>query len=216
MGRPASGARTSCESCRSIDIRRWRREGLLSAGHFTCSWRYSSGERSGSINVSTERDAVLLTYRIRHGLTAEWKPINQQVPITWTDCHFGGQRPWFICQMYSHGQFCGRQVAVLYGAGDYFACRHCCGLAYASQQESLRERGLLKAQKILTRLGAIPNVLNPFPEKPPRMHWRTYRRLHRTYEVAKDRSIRGVLGRHTSERPFLHCHRNPSSEGNLW
>jgi hypothetical protein len=88
-----------------------------------------------------------------------------------------------------------------FSAGDYFACRHCYRLAYESQQERIRMRGLLKAQKILIRLGAKPDVLDPFPEKPLRMHWRTYQRLHRAYEIAKDRSIRGVLGRHPSELP---------------
>jgi hypothetical protein len=67
-----------------------------------------------------------------------------------------------------------------------------------ASKEPIRMRGLIKAQKILTRLGAKPNVLDPFPEKPPRMHWRTYQRLHRVYEIAKDRSIRGVLGKRPS------------------
>ena len=38
------------------------------------------------------------------------------------------------------------RLAVLYCLREHFACRQCYGLAYASQQESLRERGLLKAQ----------------------------------------------------------------------
>jgi hypothetical protein len=80
----------------------------------------------------------------------------------------------------------------------YFACRHCYGLVYASEQESLSERGLLKAQKILSGLGAKPDIFDPFPEKPPRMHFRTYERLHRPYEIAKDRSIQGVMGRRPS------------------
>jgi hypothetical protein len=100
--------------------------------------------------------------------------------------------------MYSNGQYCGRRVAVLYGLRDYFACRHCYRLAYESQQEPIRMRGLLKAQKILTRLGAKPDVLDPFPEKPPRMHWRTYERLHRSYEIAKEQSIQGVMDRRPS------------------
>jgi hypothetical protein len=79
MARPAYGARTTCESCRSVDVRSWHREGRLSAGqHFTCSWIHSSGERSGSIDVRTERDAVVLTYQTRHGLATDWKPINSE------------------------------------------------------------------------------------------------------------------------------------------
>ena len=195
MGRPPYGARTACESCKSIDVRRWHREGRLSAGqYFTCSWT-RFGSAAGSINVSTEPNAVVLTYHTRRFRTDEWKTINQRIPIVWTDCHFGGRRPWFVCSVYSDGQYCGRRVAVLYGGEDYFACRQCHGLAYASQQESLRERGLLKAQKILIRLGAKPDLLNPFPEKPPRMHIRTYERLRRVYEITRDHSIQGVMGR---------------------
>jgi hypothetical protein len=135
---------------------------------------------------------MVLTYRTRSWQAAEWKTITQRIPITWTDCHFGGQRPWFVCS--SDGQHCGRRVAVLYGAGSYFACRHCYELAYESQQAPIPMRGLLKAHKILIRLGAKPDVFKPFPAKPPRMHWRTYERLLRAYEIAKHRSLRGVLG----------------------
>ena len=164
-----------------------------------CQIYLHTRERTGSIDVRTERDVVVLTYQTRHDLATEWKPISQRVPITWTDLHFGGRRPWFICSMYSHGQYCGRRVAVLYRLREYFACRHCYGLVYESQQEPTYMRGLLKAQKILTRLGARPDIFKPFPEKPPRMHWRTYERLHRAYEIAKRRSIRAVLGGHPAE-----------------
>ena len=85
-------------------------------------------------------------------------------------------------------------MAVLYGAGTYFACRRCHGLAYASQQEPVRERGFMRAQKILTRLGAKPDLFDPFPRKPPRMHRRTYEQLHQAYGIAKDRCFRGIMG----------------------
>ena len=44
----------------------------------------------------TEADAVVLFYRARSFL-AGWKSIEQRIPITWTNCHFGGRRPWFVC-----------------------------------------------------------------------------------------------------------------------
>jgi hypothetical protein len=147
MGRPPYGARTACESCRSIDVRRWHREGRLSAGqYFTNSWTFG-GEPAGTINVGTEPGAVVLTYRTRSWQAAEWKTVTQQVPITWTDCHFGGRRPWFVCSVYSDGQHCGRRVAVLYGAGNYFACRHCYELAYESQQGTYPHARTYKSTK---------------------------------------------------------------------
>ena len=196
MGRPAYGARTTCKSCKSIDVRRWHREGLLSAGqYFTCSWTHSSGERSGSINVSTERDAVVLTYQTRHSRLPSG---NQSV----SECRSSGPTatsaddvPGSSVRWFATADTAGAGSRCSTTCGSYFACRRCYGLAYASQQESLRERGLLKAQKILIRLGAKPDLFELFPEKPPRMHWRTYERLRRVYEIARDRSIQGVLGR---------------------
>jgi predicted ATPase len=43
----------------------------------------------------------------------------QRVPIIWTNCHFGGRRPWFTYCARVNGRYCGRRVAVLYAAG-YF------------------------------------------------------------------------------------------------
>jgi len=153
MARPAYGGRTTCESCTSIDVRRWHREGRLRDGqYFSWSWT-RGGESAGSIRVRSEWDAVVLTYRSRSWGASEWKSIEQRVPITWTPCYLGGQRPWFVCSVYCNGRYCGRRAAVLYGAGELFACRRCYGLAYASQQESAHQRGLGKSQKIRMRLG---------------------------------------------------------------
>jgi len=188
MARPAYGGRTTCESCKSIDVRRWQREGRLHAGKYF-SWAWAcGGEPSGSISVRTERDAVVLMYRSRSWGAAEWKSLEQRVPITWTACHLGGQRPWFICSVYSGGRYCGRRVAVLYGAGELFACRHCYGLAYTSQQEAPMHRALSQAQKIRMRLGGSASLFDVFPEKPKGMHWRTYRRLRARGEATEDYS----------------------------
>ena len=136
MGRPPNSGRTKCEFCISIDVRRWHREDRLQKGQrFSWSWE-RSGEPAGSIGVRVERDSVVLTYRVWNALTSEWKSIEQRVPITWTTCHFGGQRLWFVCPAHSNGHDCGRRVAVLYCAGELFACRRCYRLAYASQQQT--------------------------------------------------------------------------------
>jgi hypothetical protein len=123
-----------------------------------------------------EADAVVLIYRVRSLLTAEWKSVEQRVPITWTNCHFGGRRPWFVCSVRANGRYCGRRVAVLYGAGELFACRHCHQLAYESQHEDPFIRSLKRSQKIRMRLGGGGDPFSPFPEKPRGMWRRTYER----------------------------------------
>ena len=51
------GGRDTCELCKSIDVRRWHREGRLLAGRqFSWSWT-SGGETSGTIKVRSEVDA---------------------------------------------------------------------------------------------------------------------------------------------------------------
>jgi hypothetical protein len=170
-------ARPTCEGCRSIDVRRWRREGrLLEGQHFSYSWT-CVGKPFGSIRVRTEEDAVVLVFSSRRAQDSDWKYVEQRVPITWTACHLGGRRAWFRCAVYSDGRYCGRRVALLYGAGELFACRRCYRLAYASQRETPLYRGVNRAQKIRMRLGGSPDLLQPFPRRPRGMHRRTYMRL---------------------------------------
>ena len=176
MSRWPFGGRNTCEICRSIDVRDWHRQGRLRAGRqFSCSWTRGE-EPSGSINVRSEVDAVVLIYRARSFLAAGWKPIEQRVPITWTPCHLGGRRPWFICSVRTDGRCCGRRVAVLYGAGELFACRCCSGLAYASQQKDPLVRNVSRSAKIRMRLGGSPHLFGPIPARPRGMWRRTYER----------------------------------------
>jgi hypothetical protein len=187
MARPFSGARRTCESCKSLDVRTLRRRDLLRAGLlFGWEWPHEANV-SSDIRIETENDAILLTYRIRRLGATEWKDIQQRVPLTWTNVHLGGRRPWFKCPVSSYGKYCGRRVAKLYLAVDLFACRHCWGLAYASQQESESDRdpGLNRAQKIRIRLGGTGSMLAPFPPKPKGMHWRTYHRLRNAHYDAE-------------------------------
>jgi hypothetical protein len=135
--------------------------------------------------VRVEEDAIVLIYRARSLLSAEWKPIEQRVPIVWTNCRFGGRRPWFTCRARVNDRYCGRRVAVLYAGGALFACRSCYNLAYESQQGSPVLQSLSRSLKIRVRLGGSPDPLGPFPEKPHGMHRRTYLRLRARAEAAE-------------------------------
>jgi hypothetical protein len=58
MARSALGARMTCESCPSIDVREWQRKGLLRAGQeFSWSWR-RGGDAAGSITVRVEEEIL--------------------------------------------------------------------------------------------------------------------------------------------------------------
>jgi hypothetical protein len=184
MARPCGG-RPTCEGCRSVDVRHWHREGRLRAGQcFPYSWTHG-GEPAGRISVRTESNAVVLSFRYRTWESSEWKRVEQRVPIVWTACHLGGRRAWFRCTAYAAGHYCGRRVAKLYlGGRAVFACRHCYGLAYACQHEGQRLRSISRSRKIRMRLGGTPNLFDSFPEKPRRMHWRTYLRLRARGQAA--------------------------------
>jgi hypothetical protein len=192
MARYAGGGKNTVEGCQFIDVLEWHRRGYLRAPRWF-SWTLTrDSERVASINVETQTHAVTLKYRSR-SYGEDWSDVEQRVPIAWTPCRFGGERPWFVCSVAANGMYCGRSVTKLYGAGRLFACRHCYQLAYASQQEPARRRGLRKSQKIRMRLGGSPNMLEDFPEKPKGMHWRTYERWGRVHAVAEKRSTIGLM-----------------------
>jgi hypothetical protein len=143
----------TCESCQSIDVREWARRGRLRPDErFTLSWS-RGGEPFGSITVRIEPhpvpDEVVLRFRSHGSAKGRLRSLEQRLRITWTECHLGGWRPWFRCS-------CGRRATKLYdGAADFFACRHCCGLAYASQQLSTRDRLISCARKMRMQLGGV-------------------------------------------------------------
>ncbi len=89
--------------------------------------------------------------------------------IQWTRCNFGGRRPWFICQ-------CGKRVAKLYDTGSIVACRHCLGTIYECQRRGENGRKYLRACRIRLSVGGAPTIAREFPEKPRRMHRKTYDR----------------------------------------
>jgi hypothetical protein len=180
------GKKTTTDECRSLDVRRFNREGLLKSGNLF-SWRWSrAGQEVASIGALVYQDKLVLSYRSKSG--GEWEDVKEPVALEWTPCNFGGERPWFVCP----GVRCGRRVAILYGPGMYFLCRRCYDLRYESQREDKKTRALRRAQRIRTRLGGSANMMEPFPEKPKGMHHDTYVRLFWEHHEAEIEHLAGA------------------------
>jgi hypothetical protein len=142
-----SGAKSTTEDYRTLDVRRLTREGILRPGCRSSRQWTRGGEVTASIQMQSEYDRVILIYRHRSG-DAKWKDEQYPVRIERTPCNLGGWRHWFICPAVG----CGRRVAILYG-GCILACRHCPRLAYASSREDTGGRTTRRADRLRARLG---------------------------------------------------------------
>lgn len=181
------GAKDTIEDYMPIDIRRWKREGMLTPGTSFTASRICNGETISSIRVRALSDRVILSYRHRSSISG-WGKMDYPVYLEWTPCHLGGKRPWFLCP----ARGCSKRVAILYG-GAIFACRHCHQLAYPSQREADYDRAARKANKIKERLGWEQGILNPKGWKKPKgMHWRTFKRLNVEHDPHVAESLAGI------------------------
>lgn len=106
------------------------------SGLITWTSDWSQNKSSVSIEVSTSNKYLRIYYTQTNRDTQEKKDFDYKIPLVTTSCNYGGARFWFICPWYKSGVYCGRRVGVLYKDGDYFACRHCYNLTYASRNLS--------------------------------------------------------------------------------
>ena len=146
-----------------LDVRVLRRGGVFDGGWITIG-----------PTLKWPRIAQLRIARYAIVLDLRGQGVPQRIRVSWTKVHLGGERPWMHCP------HCQTRVAKLYrGLGGYF-CRACVGNpAYASQRLSAQARAQYKACKLRLYLRGDAHLTVPFPERPRRMHQRTYDRLHR-------------------------------------
>jgi hypothetical protein len=175
------------ESTRSLDVMRLSRAGFLSGWRrANWQWTYNDGTRAW-IGIEDGRDEITLRYRFR-SYGHEWKSVEQRVPIRWTPCRFGGERPWFICDARTNGIYCGRKVAKLYGGGRLFGCRHCYRLGYAVQRGGPMDNAHHHLARLHRKLSAdYDGPEMPLPRKPKWMRWKTYSRVAREIEEGQER-----------------------------
>ena len=144
-----------------LDVRFLRREGFFADGGVT-------------IGATLKWPSIARMRIARYLLTLDLRgrTVPQHIRVSWTKVHLGGKRPWMHCP------HCERRVARLYdGLGGYF-CRACIGNPpYASQRLSAKGRAHYQACKLRLLLNGQARLTTPFPERPPRMHERTYQRI---------------------------------------
>ena len=70
-----------------------------------------------------------------------------------------------------------------------FAGRTAWRLSYLSQRRSVRDRPLERARGIRLALGGSANMMDPFPDKPVGMWWRTYDRIRARARQAEEASL---------------------------
>ena len=186
MGSSSSGnhgGKRTTSGMWALDVRKVQREGGLGPQEtFGCTWRRGC-DVIASVDLQAETDYVMLDYRRK--VDGEWRVRRYSVEITWTACHYGGQRAWWLCPG------CGRRVAVLYG-GSRFECRQCYDLAYKSQRQTLDDRAYKRADQLRARLGWGPGIIHAPGGKPKGMHWRTFWRLHARYDTSVLQALGGA------------------------
>ena len=184
MGSGRRGGRNLTTDYRKLDVRRLHKAGVLRPG-YVGSWNwYRDDMLRASILIETGTRDVTLRYTASN----DGQRVNHDyaVSLTWTECNYGGERPWFLCPR------CLRRVAILYG-GPKFVCRHCRELAYPVQRETDNDRIIRRADAIRERLGWKPGILNGEGSRPKGMHWKTYERLLMEYRDLAQVGMAGLM-----------------------
>lgn len=169
-GRPAY--RIKAEQLQRVDIRVWRKRGLLWVGSSN-SWQWwREDEPSGSIGFTVAESSIRLTYAI------EGRDASQTIWTTTTPCAYGGSRRWFGCPG------CRGRCEVLYMRSGRFACRSCQRVSYSTQSGSEHDR-------IITRYHRLHALVEA--GKPKWQRWATFNRLEDRLERADHLSNESLM-----------------------
>jgi len=198
-GRREYATTPTVEECRSMDIDELKEatehpdaDGVIWWGDREdpdahLAW-FAEGERD--LGDDTRPDAIRFKYTIRNPRTDESRTVEYVAPLDYTECNFGGVRPWFRCPE------CRDRRRKLYlpprGGDGRYLCRECYDLGYRSsrtsgddlKQAELRyRRAFAKADKHNRR--PHPNGEPYLPERPKGMHQETFERLEWQVQLAE-------------------------------
>jgi hypothetical protein len=135
-GVPAERRRVPVEACLALSAGGWGslpRSGVWHLGNSGLVVGYS---------FDPARSVIQLHYTLRGSAERQLEAVAQTVQLEARPTRFGGQLWCFLCPLEDRGCTCNARVSKLYlpPGQDYFGCRHCHGLTYASRQVSRRPR----------------------------------------------------------------------------
>jgi hypothetical protein len=128
-------AKTEIEECRRIEVWWLLRDIKKKGGYKNTNISWTNG---GNINVVVNLIEPNSYAQFIYAVTpygGEKKSIDYKSQLVTTNCNLGGKRYWFICPLVKQGVSCRKRVGVLYMDGDYFGCRDCYELTYASRNK---------------------------------------------------------------------------------
>ena len=178
-----SNVRISTESLLCIRLADLKKNKCLKPGRsYLLHWS-RDGEKFASVRFTVGYCSTSFEYIIKDNAD---KPltVSRTIPLTFTPCHFGGNRKWFCCS-------CGRKVATIFICGQYVACRRCFNAAYPSQREDAIDRLSRKIYKLEAKV-------EDGYGRPKGMHMRTFDRIRDEWirlNIKKDELIESEFSR---------------------
>lgn len=184
-GRRSSLNQTTINDQPCVDVNELHRGGYFQSREcYRRRWRWMSGT---IVEVAMRfRDEAIECLYTRWLPGHDPEEIRTLILVSWTQCNFGGHRPWLHCGL----DDCRHRVGKLYLVDPHLVCRRCAGgLPYKSQRQPLHVRRLARSGTIRERLGGEAGLGRPFPPRPKGKHHRTYERNRREVEDAEARYL---------------------------
>ena len=176
---PGTKTKPIVEACPFIDVRGWMRGRLPDTETLDHRESYSLKVEAfaGDLDYCRDPDGPYIRFRYLIFKTKEW--LDYTIRISCTPLNYGGGRWWFVCRL-GPGR-CNRRVQRLYfpSGAQYFGCRHCHRLSYASQRKDTLSRHARLLNPATGNEGSADQAALPesFPPKPKGMWGKTYRKL---------------------------------------
>ncbi|WP_146807047.1 hypothetical protein [Acetobacter cibinongensis] len=169
-GRPYEG-RPRVGAAKQIKIGAMAKMGALTEG-WSASLKWS-GSGCDDMEGTFADDTLRLSWNVE----ADRESLHVVMPISvsWSDCNYGGRRPWMICP------YCARRVSTLHLSSNskQLACRHCFNMTYESRNVDAIGRSWMREEKLLKRVGGTcgGGLSSRGPSRPKGMHRTTYHRI---------------------------------------